>query len=339
MRLKPESQAQQRVAAQPQHPHRLGVGSSGPDVKRLEKKLIQHGLLKGRADDHFDTQTRAAVKQFERQNDFKHVDGVVGNGVWRRLELGAAHEGHVSEQKLAGARDTFRTVTINVKSNPVMDQAAVVHDVKRAASQGSLIGWNEISPDRYFKAIRDLGPGWGHYMPRDGGLRIPNPISWKKSEWKLQGEPGFLRTHHGKEEVSPHRYITWVKLKNKETGKTIVRMNTHLVSGAWSGNKPHKEWRQDMWNKHMDKLHDLVARFEKKGYPVIVGGDFNRDSYKVLGNQVKYDNKLNVGTHGHSTYDYLMHTPNGSLKSHGANVDHGYRSDHDGVSVKYTIKG
>ncbi|WP_375757726.1 peptidoglycan-binding protein [Corallococcus exercitus] len=330
MRLKPDAKAP--------HPHRLGVGSSGPDVKRLEKKLIQHGLLKGQADDHFDTQTRAAVKQFERKNDFQHVDGVVGGGVWRRLELGAAHEGHVSEQSLAGTRDTFKTVTINVKSNPVMDQAAVVHDVKRAASQGGLIGWNEISPDRYFKAIRDLGPEWGHYMPRDGGLRIPNPISWKKSEWKLQDE-GFLRTHEGKKGVSPNRYVTWVKLKNEETGKSIIRMNTHLVSGAWSGNKPHKEWRQDMWNKHMDRLDRLVTHFEKKGLPVIVGGDFNRDSYKVLGNQVKYDNKLNVGTHGHGTLDYLMHTPSGSLKSHGAHVDRGFRSDHDSVSVKYTIKG
>jgi endonuclease/exonuclease/phosphatase family metal-dependent hydrolase len=175
-------------------------------------------------------------------------------------------------------------------------------------------------------------------MPHDGGLKIPNPISWKKSEWKLKGE-GFQKTHNGKGGVSPNRYITWVKLENKKTGKTIVRMNTHLVSGAFSEPKPTTGWRRDMWHKHMEKLHNLVAHFEKQGYPVIVGGDFNRDSFKVLGNQVKYDNKLNVGTHGRSTYDYLMHTPNSSLQSHGAKVDRGFRSDHNSVAVTYTIKG
>ncbi|NPD28814.1 peptidoglycan-binding domain-containing protein [Corallococcus exiguus] len=87
MRLKPESQAPQRVAAHSQHSHHLGVGSSGPDVNRLEKKLIQQCLLKGRADDHFDSRTQAAVKQFERIHGFKHVDGVVGNAVQEDVRL------------------------------------------------------------------------------------------------------------------------------------------------------------------------------------------------------------------------------------------------------------
>lgn len=338
MRIRSNPQNPQQASAPAKH-HRLAKGSTGPAVKRLEEKLIERGLLKGAADNHFDSKTQAAVKKYERNHDFKKVDGVVGDRIWRQLKLGgAAHEGQVSDQPVPGSKDTFKTVTINVKSNPVMDQASVVHDVKRAAKEGSLIGWNEIGPERYRKAIRDLGPDWGHYMPHDGGLKIPNPISWKKSEWKLKGE-GFLKTHNGEAKVSPNRYITWVKLENKKTGKTIVRMNTHLVSGAFSEPKPTTGWRREMWHKHMEKLHDLVARFEKKGYPVIVGGDFNRDSFKVLGNQVKYDNDIHVGTHGKSTYDYLMHTPNSSLQSHGAKVDHGFRSDHDSVAVTYTIKG
>ena len=233
----------------------------------------------------------------------------------------------------------FKTTTINVKSNPVMSQKKVVHDVERAAHSSGLIGWNEIDPARYFKAIKNLGPAWGHYMPHDGGVHIPNPISWKKSAWKKE-DAGFVRTHHGKAKVSPNRYITWVKLKHRNSGKEIVRINTHLVSGAWShGKRPTTEWRQHMWNVHMKKLHDLVAHFEKQGLTVIVGGDFNRDSYKVLGNQVRYDNKLNVGTHGHSTYDYLMHTPSKDLHKLGAHVQHNYASDHDAVVAKYDIKG
>ena len=175
-------------------------------------------------------------------------------------------------------------------------------------------------------------------MPKDGNLRIPIPISWKKSEFELK-DAGFLRTHNGKAKVSPHRYITWVKLRNKDTGQDVIRINTHFVSGAWSSPKPTTAWRREMWNIHQNKLENLVAKFKKQGHNVIVGGDFNRDSYKVLGNQVKYDNKLNVGTHGRSTLDYMMHTPDGSLKSKGARVEHDYRSDHDAVVGQYTLKG
>ena len=338
-----------RRPAHPAH-HHLSVGSKGPAVKVLEEKLEARGLFHGAADGHFDHQTKVAVERFERQHHFKVVDDVVGNGIWHMLKLGAAHDAHVGTVTVPaqpgtpgtpgthGKTDTFRTVTLNVKSNPVMSQAAVEHDVKRAATEGSVIGWNEIGPDRYFKAIKDLGPDWGHYMPHDGKVKIPNPISWKKSEWKLESE-GFERTHHGKAKVSPNRYITWVKLKNIQTGKTIVRMNTHLVSGAFSGKKSTTAWRQEMWHIHMAKMHNLISDFEKQGYPVIVGGDFNRDSFKVLGDQVKYDNDIHKGTHGRSTYDYIMHTANSALDAKGAKVDKDFRSDHDAVVVTYELKG
>ncbi|MFO0599525.1 MAG: hypothetical protein U0228_29740 [Myxococcaceae bacterium] len=234
-------------------------------------------------------------------------------------------------------RFTFRTVNINVKSNPEMRQSAVLHDVRRAAQSGGLIGWNEIGPERYFQAVKSLGPDWGHYMPRDGGLHIPNPISWKKSVWQKE-DAGFVRTHHGLAKVSPNRYITWVKLKHRASGKEIVRINTHLVSGAWShGHRPTTAWRQHQWKVHMQKLDHLVQHFEKQGLQVIVGGDFNRDSFKVLGNHVAYDNKLNVGTHGRSTYDYLMHTTNGHLRRVMAKVQGGYASDHDAVVARYAL--
>jgi hypothetical protein len=231
----------------------------------------------------------------------------------------------------------FRTATINVKSNPEMRQGAVRHDVHRAAHSAGLIGWQEIAPRRYFEAIKQLGPKWSHYMPRDGGLHIPVPISWKNDVWKKE-DAGFIRTHHGKAGISPNRYITWVKLKNRATGKEIVRVNTHLVSGAWGGPRPQKDWRQDMWRLHMTKLDGLVDHFEKQGLTVVVGGDFNRDSFHVMGKQMRYDNNLHVGTHGRSTFDYVMHSRDEHLKRLGGFVQGGYASDHDAVVVRYKLR-
>lgn len=317
------------------HPHHLTVGSHGAPVEKLEKELHQRGLLEGRADGDYDGRTKEAVKRFERQNGL-HVDGNVGGRIWRMLNLGAAHEGSVHEGSAQGGRSgSFRTVTLNVKSNPEMPQAQVVHDVRAAAKEGSVIGWQEIGPDRYFDAIKDLGPDWGHYMPKDGHQRIPVPISWNKNEWE-KVDAGFERTHNGRAKVSPHRYISWVELKNKDTGATVVRVNTHAVSGAWSEPKATTGWRREMWNRHMEKLHDLVAKLERQGKNVVIGGDFNRDSYKVLGRQVRYDSNLHQGTHGRSTYDYLMSSGR-DLEAKQVKVKRGFASDHDAVVGTYKI--
>lgn len=316
----------------------LQVGSRGKNVLRLEAKLKERRLLKGPVDEFFDARTKAAVQRFERKQDWND-DGVVGNRLWMKL-LQAKATAQSAPAPQTGSADVghFKTVNINVKSNPLMPQAQVIHDVRRASKQGSIIGWNEISPPRYFDAIRALGPEWGHYMPRDGGLRIPNPISWKKDVWK-KVDAGFQQTHGGRKKVSPNRYITWVKLKHRKTGKTIIRMNTHLVSGAWtSKQKKDKPWRREMWQRHMTEMRQLVARFKAKGLPVIIGGDFNRDSYRVLGNQVRYDNNLNVATHGRSTIDYMMHTANKRVSRERAKVQGGYFSDHDAVVVGYELK-
>ncbi|MFP2905158.1 peptidoglycan-binding protein [Pyxidicoccus sp. 3LFB2] len=339
----------------------LKPGSHGPAVRKLENELKERGLLKGPADGRYDQRTAEAVKGFERRHDLKE-DGKVGGHIWNKLGLGdrfegpkggGSHPGGGVQGGNAGSgasapnstgdtgkKGTFRTVTANIKSNPLMPQDKVIHDVRKAAAQGDLIGWQEIAPSRYFDAIKDLGKDWGHYMPRDGKQRIPIPISWKKSEWDLQ-DAGFKRTHKGEAKVSPHRYISWVKLKHKETGENVVRINTHLISGAWTKSKldrPSTPWRQDMWKKHMDQLDDMVERFEKKGHKVVVGGDFNRNHYKVLGNDVVYDNKLHVGTHGSSTLDYLMHTRDPELKHVRTKYERDLHTDHDAIVATYQLK-
>lgn len=231
----------------------------------------------------------------------------------------------------------FTTLNVNIKSRPAMPQNKVVADVRKAAKNADLIGWNEISLDRYRDAIKDLGPEWGHYMPKDGKYPISNPISYKKDEWKML-KGGFQKTHDGAYGICPDRYITWAKLKHKGSGEKIVRINTHTVAGAFSKGASHADWRRKSWNTHMGKLSNMVKKFESQGYKVIIAGDMNKDSSKVLGNQVKYDNKLNQSTtDGGSTLDYLMHTGNG-LQTQNAGVLGGFNSDHHAVYGTYNLR-
>lgn len=234
--------------------------------------------------------------------------------------------------------NNFTTLNVNIKSRPAMPQKTVLHDVRKAAKNADLIGWNEISLDRYRDAIKSLGPEWGHFMPKDGKYKISNPISYRKDEWKFL-DGGAEKAHDGAFGICPDRYITWAKLKHKGSGEKIVRINTHTVAGAFSKGSSHNAWRRSSWNTHMKKLSAMVKRFEKQGFKVVIGGDFNKDSSKVLGNDVGYANKLNRSTtDGGSTLDYLMHTRGNGLKNLNGGVLGGFRSDHHAVRGTYSLR-
>lgn len=55
----------------------LEVGSSGGDVTRVQKKLIQYGYMTGAADGRYGEKTRDAVRWFQRRNGLT-ADGRVG---------------------------------------------------------------------------------------------------------------------------------------------------------------------------------------------------------------------------------------------------------------------
>ncbi len=265
------------------------------------------------------------------------LNGFLGQPSARRG--GVRNKAASSRPKSSGVRgdNKFTTLNVNIKSRPLMSQQAVRHDVQKAARNADLIGWNEIAPDRYRQAIRDLGPEWGHFMPKDGNYKISNPISYRKDEWKfLDGDA--VKTHDGKAGICPARYITWAKLKHKGSNEKIVRINTHLVSGAFNKSSSQNAWRRASWNTHMKKLSAMVKKFEGQGFKVIVAGDFNKNKSKVLGNQLAYDTKLNQATHdGGSTLDYMMHGKKNGLKNVNGGVLGGFRSDHNAVLGTYRL--
>ena len=67
------------------HPSILRSGSQGADVERLQQDLSALGY-EVEINSNFDTNTEAAVKQFQQQHKLK-VDGVVGAETGRQLGM------------------------------------------------------------------------------------------------------------------------------------------------------------------------------------------------------------------------------------------------------------
>lgn len=152
-------------------------------------------------------------------------------------------------------------------------------------SFAGVIGWQEVNdPADRDKLNRRLGSAYRTYYPPDGPAKAV-PISWRADRFTKTGG-GSVRTHGGEAGVTPARYVNWVVLDIAGTSSSIIVVNTHFISGAWSG---HPE-RQARWLKHYEVLKNTVARL-RQNHPnkaLFVVGDFNRAKAMWLPSPVKY---------------------------------------------------
>ncbi len=93
-------------------PPTLRLGDRGEQVRRLQRRLLAHGLAPGPVDGRFGPQTLAAVKAFQRTHGLV-VDGVVGPATWRALLAPVGGDGDGGGKGAGGDGDT-RPVRVDV---------------------------------------------------------------------------------------------------------------------------------------------------------------------------------------------------------------------------------
>ena len=181
------------------------------------------------------------------------------------------------------AEDQIRAVTLNVQALPLMPRDKVVADVDKAAGLGAdVLMWQEIQPDYYKDAVRAEklnDPKRGEWRTFQLDLAVPISVRLGgDSPWEYVSD-GRKLMHGGREKVSPNRYISWVVLKDRSSGRKTVFMNTHMVSGAWNGKENTADpWRKEMWQQHRTEQTRVIDDFNAKGMSVVYGGDFNRQN-------------------------------------------------------------
>lgn len=171
-----------------------------------------------------------------------------------------------------------------------------------------VIGWQEVNdPVDRDKMRNRLGAEYHHEV--FSGAASAVPISWNSRFTKV-GQSS-KKTHDGEAGVTPARFVNAVVLKNKQTDKKFVFVNTHFISGAWNGKHPE---RQARWLRHLDVLKSEVTRLRTlHNAPVVVVGDFNRRRAENLPGLLMLDVKDVAGY----TIDQI-YVPDGAVatKSH-----------------------
>lgn len=190
-----------------------------------------------------------------------------------------------------------------------------------------VIGWQEVDTAAGQRKLDNLS-GYETFRPKPalGAEAAANavPISWRTSKLQLTGS-GSQRTHVGEGGVTPARFVNWVVLKDRSSGIKLGFVNTHYISGAWSG-KPE---RQERWNTHNRVVKSVVADLRSRGITVALVGDFNR--HLAQGSTFGLE-RFATPQAGSVPYDQLYATP-------GRTIGQAERLQKFGSDVHYAWRG
>lgn len=119
----------------------ISYGSSGNDVRELQKKLNSNGYSLD-VDGIFGSNTQAAVRDYQKKNGLS-VDGIVGSKTWSSLNSGGSYSQSSSQknQNFSGEINTPR---------PVYEKSQGVIDAENSLKQ-----WEQNKPDSYQSEYSD----------------------------------------------------------------------------------------------------------------------------------------------------------------------------------------
>lgn len=239
----------------------------------------------------------------------------------------------------------FGITAANVQSYPLMQQGAVLHDIRTIARQSSVIGWSELDPLRYKAALRSLPDSvWGHSIARPGDPWYGSPISWRRDTWSFV-DGDCWQLHNGVSGVCGNRWFTWVRLEHDGSGARCIFTCKHYVPAAWPppGTRPPPQFalRRRMWVAANERERDWTRRkVAHLGDPLCALGDYNRRASmrpRPLGDEVAGRN-VRYPVPGHAI-DYLAFINGDRWRWEIEQTDTlgGLFSDHDGRRARVRL--
>ena len=178
----------------------LEVGSSGANVTKVQKKLIQFGYLDGEADGRYGEKTRDAVKWFQRRNGLT-VDGRVGPataaalGVTLSSSSSSSGSSTVSADQYLLARLVYAEARGESYKGKVAVAAVVLNRVRSSAFPNTISGViyqsnafesvsngsiNKTPDSDCLRAAREAMNGWD---PTGGCLYFYNAAQVSTGSW------------------------------------------------------------------------------------------------------------------------------------------------------------
>jgi len=181
------------------------------------------------------------------------------------------------------------TVTAASWNTLFSNKTTISKGTKSIAKNAQIIGLQEVhwtDSTHRNSIINDLicsSCAYDGYMDpetrKDSGSKPASlPIAWSRARF-TRVDAGYKKVYLEKEWPGggggSSKWITWVKLKDKETEQQFYVINTHTVANVESGGKPEPGVRMSAYKQHIDILTSLISSFQKQKLPILLLGDFN----------------------------------------------------------------
>lgn len=121
----------------------IQYGSSGEDVKKLQRELNKNGYSLD-VDGQFGSKTQAAVKDYQKKNKLS-VDGIVGKNTWGSLTASKKATTKTTTTKSTTEKSKNKTKNKTTKTKRPTYQKS--DEVKNA--ENKLVDWEKASPNDY----------------------------------------------------------------------------------------------------------------------------------------------------------------------------------------------
>lgn len=180
------------------------------------------------------------------------------------------------------AEVVFATYNIKYK----VSDAVARKDVNRLTKFADIIALNEFGSNSRREKVLKQRAHWDHYSPTGEDARQDaTPVMWRKSRFELVDKDsvralGWVNVGNDggiRRQLAP-KYVNWVKLRDKKTGKHVVVIPVHLHPSIEASGAPHpkRDERTAGAIKHLEVVARLAERFAAEPDTlVIVAGDFN----------------------------------------------------------------
>ncbi|HET6561112.1 MAG TPA: hypothetical protein VFG72_04500 [Marmoricola sp.] len=265
---------------------------------------------------------------------------------------------------------TFSIATYNIR-NALSADVAVADIEKLAAAGADVIATQEMGSRMRRDAVRAAmvdceGCAFDAHMTNPSEVGA-TPILFRTDRFDLEETGSRLaadRTFVGRKGAGPAtiaaKYVNYVKLREKTTGRYLYVLNSHAVASVQGpdGRSNGNARRMAMYRQHMETLKSMVSEFTSRGVSVFVVGDLNvnyRRDVRVQDPAFPYANLSQVrvetsyaslglpqiGTHeaGTRLIDYISYLQRRTLKPLSQEILFGYASDHRPVLVEFRLAG
>jgi hypothetical protein len=167
---------------------------------------------------------------------------------------------------------TFTFGTLNLlKTN---SRAEVAHDLGKAIALCDILVMQENTRDPVRAAVGALAgyPNWT--VDVQTGAVGANPIAWRSDLFDMLTH-GHRLAHHREANVTPARHVTWVALRHKESGLSLLVIDVHPINAYAGQNKPPRALRDQFAEAYWRTVVDVTEELQGAYDGVLLGGDFN----------------------------------------------------------------